>query len=75
MNGIAQQTSNYMKGVLEDFCYEFYEHLDDYTGVSIKDITDAVVEGLNDFHSSIDREDIEKRISDANDDLEPPEEY
>lgn len=75
MGTLREQTAEYFKDCLETFCYEFYEHLEGYTGVSIDDITNAVVEGLNDFHAKLDRQDIENRISDANDDLEPSDEY
>lgn len=73
MNGIAEQTSNYMKEVLMTFCYEFYEHLEGYEEMTIADCVTEIINGLNNFHDSINRDEIYERISETNDDLAQPE--
>ncbi len=68
---IREQTAKHFKDRLEQFCYEFYEFLDIDEETTIADITNAVIEGLNDFHASINKDKISQQLYDSNDNLEP----
>ncbi len=69
MMTIAEQVSNHFDMHLDDFIHEFYEHLDGYEELTIKDVSDGIVEGIKKWASEIDADAVYKQLTESNDDL------
>lgn len=68
---IAEQVHKHFDMLLDDFAYEFYEHLEGYEESTIKDIADGIVQGIKKWASELSADAVYEQINDANDGLDP----
>lgn len=68
---IKQQVKEDLRQWLDDYCNEFYEHIDGYENSSIDEIVDGIMRAIYEFPSYVTRQHVERIVIDANNDLEP----
>ena len=71
MATVKEQVREHLRNWLDDYCYEFYEHIDGYENMSIDGIVDGIMEALKELPASVTRQHVMRSINDANNQLEP----